>query len=191
MSGGVEGNMKLRTIIVMAGILVALGVVFLISSRPKTEPQAEPRPFVWSVEMGDLKAMAINLPHEEKSEAWVKHEDQYWYFDKPEGPKVNMKRWGGGIPLLLSGPGADRLIADNATDEQLGMYGLKDPKMKIDLVLENEDTIHIEIGDRTLDGQAYYIKMIDSTTVFTVDYTWHDVLRGLVLEPPYPEPDGQ
>jgi hypothetical protein len=35
-------------------------------------------------------------------------------------PKVNMKRWGGGIPLLLSGPGAERLITSEATDKAAG-----------------------------------------------------------------------
>ena len=36
-----------------------------------------------------------------KREAWIKRKDRYWYFDKPNGPKVNMKRWGYGIPLLF------------------------------------------------------------------------------------------
>jgi hypothetical protein len=98
-----------------------------------------------------------------------------------------MKRWGGGIPLLLSGPGAERLIASESTDEQLQMYGLEDPKMKIDLTLENEDTINIEVGDRTPDGQACYIKLVKSNDVYTVHYTWYEVLERLVLEPPYPE----
>ena len=184
--------MKIRTILVMAGILVALGVFFLIFRRPpEPEPQAEPRSFVWSVEMEDLKHMAISLPADGKREAWVKHEDKYWYFDQPDGPKVNMKRWGGGIPLLLSGPGANRAIAENATDEQLEIYGLKAPKMTMNLVLENEDSIDVEVGDRTLDGQAYYIKLIDSRAVYTVDFTWYDVLERLVLDPPYPVPEEQ
>ncbi len=135
--------------------------------------------------------MAISLPADGKREAWVKHEDKYWYFDQPDGPKVNMKRWGGGIPLLLSGPGANRSIAENATDEQLEIYGLKNPKMKMNLVLENEDSIGVEVGDRTLDGQAYYIKLIDSRAVYTVDFTWYDVLERLVLDPPYPVPEEQ
>ncbi len=181
--------MRVRTILVMAGILVALGVYFFISSRPEPEPRPEPRPFVWSVEMTELKTIAINLPSEGKSEAWVKHEDKYWYFDKPDGPKVDMQRWGGGIPLLLSGPGAERLIAENATDEQLEMYGLKDPQMKINLTLENEHTISIEVGDPTPAGQARYVKLVDSRDVYSVHYTWYDVLARLVFEPPYPEPE--
>ena len=86
-------------------------------SRPKPDPQAEPRAFVWSVEIRDLKAMAISVPHQGKSEAWVKREDQHEALGR-----------GGGIPLLLSGPRAERL--------------------------QNEDTIHIEVGDRALDRQA-------------------------------------
>jgi len=184
--------MKLRTILVMAGILVALGALFFISRQPpESEPQAEPRRFIWSVGMEDLKHLTINLPAERKSEAWVKHEDRYWYFDRPNGTKVNMKRWGGGIPLLLSGPGAERLITGEATEEQLEMYGFKNPKMEIALILRIEDTIKIEVGNRTLDGRAYYIKLLDSKTIYTVDHTWYDVLKRLVMDPPYPEPEKQ
>ncbi len=180
--------MKLRTIFVMIGILVVLGMFFFISrQQPESEPQAKPRQFIWSVGMEDLKHLTIALPAEGKSEAWVKHEDRYWYFDQPDGPKVNMKRWGGGIPLLLSGPGVERPIASEATDKQLEIFGLKDPKMKMVLILGNEDTINIDIGDKTLDGQAYYIKLLNSKAVYTVDYTWYDVLERLVLDPPYPE----
>ena len=173
----------------MVVILIATGVSFYISSRPEPELPPKPRPYVWSVDMEELKAMAISLPPEGISEAWVKHEDRYWYFDQPNGLKVNTKRWGGGIPLLLSGPGAERLIAGEVTADQLGIYGLKDPKMKIALTLENEDIITVEVGDSTPDGQAYYIKLIDSRDVYSVHHTWYDVLERLVLDPPYPEPE--
>ena len=109
--------MKLRVILIMAVVLIALGVFFYFTSQPEPPEPVEPRPFVWSVEMEELQHMKISLPPEEKSEAWVKHEDRYWYFDYPDGPKVNMKRWGGGIPLLLSGPGAERLITADSTSD--------------------------------------------------------------------------
>jgi len=184
--------MKLRSILVMAGILAALGAIFFIARQPpRSGPQAEPRRFIWSVGMQDLKHLTIKLPAEGKSEAWVKHEDRYWYFDRPNGTKVNMKRWGGGIPLLLSGPGADRLITSEATEKQLEMYGFKNPRMEMALILRNGDALKIEIGSRTLDGRAYYIRLLDSETIYTVDHTWYDVLERLVLDPPYPEPEKQ
>ena len=181
--------MKLRSILIMVAILIVLGVVFYISSRPEPVPRPEPRPFVWSVEMEDLARMAISLPEKGKSDSWVKHEDRYWYFDQPNGTKVNMKRWGGGIPLLLSGPGAERLISGAATQEQLEMYGFNPPQMEMALTLRNGDTLKIQIGSRTLDGRTYYIKLLDSETIYTVDHTWYDVLERLVLDPPYPEPE--
>jgi len=190
MSGGEKGNIKFSTLLVMIGIFLALGLFFLISKRwVEPEPQPKPRPFVWSITTDALRRITIILPPKGKQQTWIKHKDKYWYFDRPAKIKVNMKRWGGGIPLLLSGPAAERLITNDPTDEQLEIYGFKNPKMKIDVVLENEKSIDIEIGDKTLDGQAYYIRVMDSKTIYTVDYTWVDVLERLVLEPPYPQPE--
>ena len=134
--------------------------------------------------------MAISLPGENKSQAWVIHDDKYWYFDEPDGPKVDMQRWGGGIPLLLSGPGADRTITSDSTDEQLEIYGLTSPRMTIHVVLKDETTIDIEVGDATLTGGAYYVRLVDSRDVYSVDYTWYEVLERLVLDPPYPPSSG-
>ena len=182
--------MRIGSILTLLAILIALGVYFLFF-RP-TEPvlpPPEPRPFVWSVDMEELQHMVLSLPQEGKTEEFVKHEDRYWYFDNPPGPKVDMDRWGGGIPLILSGPGAERLIAKDATEEQLAVFGFTAPKMEISLTLDNEDIINIEVGDNTPDGQAYYVKLVDSKDVYTVDYTWYNVLKRLVTEPPYPPPE--
>lgn len=181
--------MKLRTILIMVGALIVLGVAFYFSSRPEPVTPVEPQYFVWNVEMDELQTMSIRLPRLDMGEAWVKHEDNYWYFDIPDGPKVDMKRWGGGIPLLLSGPGANRRLTDTVTDEQLEIYGLSDPTMLIDLTLENGQPINIEVGDSTPDGQTYYIRLENQQNIYTVDYTWFQVLSRLVIDPPYPKPE--
>ncbi len=182
--------MRRPSIFVMAGILVALGLIYLFSSRPaKPGPTPEPRPYIWSVDMWDLRVITISLPRGKKSETWIKHEDQYWYFDRPNGPKVDMKRWGGGIPLLLSGPGADRLISGESTADRLALYGFQDPAMKVDLTLNNGDVVRIIVGDTTPGGDACYIKRVDAQEIYTVDRSWFDVLERLVREPPYPQPE--
>ena len=179
--------MKLGSILTLLIILVALAIYFtFFRPTPPPEPPPEPRPFVWLVEMEELQHMIISLPQEGKSEQFIKHEDKYWYFDDPPGPKVDMERWGGGIPLLLSGPGSERLIAEDVTEEQLTIFGLAEPRMELVLTLENGDTINIAVGDSTPSGDAYYVKLVDSNDVYTVNYTWHDVIERLVLEPPYP-----
>ena len=183
--------MRSRALLVMLAVVVALGAVFYFTSRPKPAAPVQQRPYVWLVDMLELAKMSISLPPQGKSEAWVKHQDQYWYFDSPQGPKVNMKRWGGGIPLILSGPASNRRIVASATDQQLSLYGLVNPRMRITLALKTGQAINIIVGDATPDQQAHYIKLADSREVFTVDSTWYDVLERLLLDPPYPVPGEQ
>lgn len=172
----------------MSAVLLALGAVFYFTSRPEPVAPREPaRHFIWQVESLELQHISISLPLEGKSESWAKHADKFWYFDTPNGPKVDMVRWGGGIPLLLSGPGANRRITDQATVEELESYSLVNPRMVISLILEDGETINVTVGDLTLDGKAYYIRLADAPAVYTVDFTWFDVLEKLVLNPPYPE----
>lgn len=177
--------MKLNSIFVLATLLVASGIFYYYTNQIKVPKPDEPRHFVWDVKSEELAKMAISLPKHGKNEAWVKHEDRYWYFDEPEGPKVDMKRWGGGIPLLLSGPKAERMITDNASQKQLEIFGLIAPRMMIDLTLENSKIIQINVGDSTPDAQSFYIRLSHAKEIFTIHETWYHVLERLVLEPPY------
>jgi len=248
---------------------------FFLRPAEPTGPPPEPTYFVWDFDMVELQHIVIRLPHEDKSEAFVKHgklegklkieleqefhelsegelilqlvegevtpgesitvlvtfrenpvvdaltkvndeevgttgedghisfvvpndeeleieaekDDRYFYFDYPEGPRVDMNRWGGGIPLLLSGPGADRRIAKDATEKKLDEFGFTEPQMEIALTLENGDVINIAVGDSTPDGSTYYVKLVNSNNVYTVDSTWYGVFEDLVLNPPYPTPE--
>jgi len=180
--------LRLGTILALLTILIALGAYFYFSNIPEPTPPPEPMPYAWSVSDEELQNIVIRLPHEGKSESFVKHADRYWYFDDPPGPKVDMKRWGGGIPLILSGPGAKRIIAKDATEEKLTEFGLTQPQMEIDLTLKNEDIIEVSVGDSTPDGGAHYVKTQASNDVYLVDYSWYLVLERLVKEPPYPPP---
>lgn len=177
--------MKLRLILILAAAAAALAVAYHFSSRPQPQPRPEPRPFVWKVEMTDLARMSIALPRRGLQQTWEKHLDRQWYFAGAEGPPVDRSRWGGGIPLLLSGPGANRRIAEEADPEQIARFGLNDPQMVIDLTLDNGDTVAIKVGDATPDRRGYYIQRIGASDVYTVDYTWYDVLARLVTDPPY------
>ena len=180
--------MRARAALIMLAVVVALGAVLYLTTRPHPAPAPPEKQFVWFVDMTELSTMAISLPPLGKSQRWVKHTDQYWYFDAPNGPKVNMKRWGGGIPLILSGPAASRRIVTGATDQQLVLYGLAQPRMRIALTLTTGQPISIIVGDATPDQQACYIKLAESREVYTVDTSWYDVLARLVTDPPYPVP---
>lgn len=181
--------MRSRNILILAVILVVLAGVFYLVSRPKPTTPVKPTVYVWSIEMDDIKHITLSLPREGLSQSFIKipQDSQFpWFFDDP--PKyssVNATRWGGGITLLLSGPGADRVIAENATEAKLAEFGLLQPRLEITLTLQNDSIMNISVGDNTPDGNNYYVRAPGSNTVATVDYTWYDVLAKLVREPPY------
>ena len=173
----------------MLVILLALGGYFYFANQPQPAPEPEPQIYVWLIEMEDIEHIVIRLPREGQSQAFIKEEegDKFpWYFDDPQRSEVDIERWGGGIPLLLSGPAAGRVIAENTTQEKLAEFGLTQPQMEIILTLEDETIINITVGDRTPDGTAFYVQAPGSNDVALVDYTWYEVLERLVKEPPYP-----
>ena len=79
--------------------------------------------------------MPIALPTLGLAQAWVAGPDDKWHFDDPDGASVDKRRWGSGIPLLLSGPAARRPITDQATAQQLMSFGLSRPSMQVELGL--------------------------------------------------------
>ncbi|MFC2035343.1 DUF4340 domain-containing protein [Chloroflexota bacterium] len=180
--------MRLRNILILLVVLVALGGYFYFSNTPQSTTIQEPQFYVWLIDVEDIQHIEIRLPHEGKSQSFIKilEGDTFpWYFDDPQKSKVDIDRWGGGIPLLLSGPGAERVIAANATEEKLWEFGLTQPRMEIILTLEDGDILNIMVGNTTQDGHAHYVQVPDSNKVALVDYSWYNVLERLVKEPPY------
>ncbi len=181
--------MKLRTILILAVILLALGSYWLFFQPSEPVPEPETQLYVWLIEMEEIEAITIRLPRENQSQAFIKEEDRSWHFDDPQRTMVDMQRWGGGIPLLLSGPGTDRIISENTSDEKLAEFGLIQPQMELVLTLENGDILNITVGDRTPNRAFFYVQAPDTRDVALVDYTWFEVLERLIKEPPYPPPE--
>ncbi len=183
--------MKLQNILILLVVLFIIGGGYYFFNIPKPPETPEPQIFVWQVEMEDIQHIEIRLPRENMSQAFIKIEepDKFpWYFDDPQRSAIDKERWGGGIPLLLSGPGAVRVIAENATPEQLAEFGLLNPRMEITLTLKNGHIMKNMIGDRTPNGAADYVQAPSTNDVALVDYTWYDILERLVKEPPYAPP---
>ena len=184
--------MRLRNILILLTILLALGGYFYFFNTSEPLPEEkEPQVFVWKIEFGKIQHIEIRLPREGKSEAFIKisrGSEFPWHFDDAEKTKVDAERWGGGIELLLTGPGAKRVIRKNAAEEKLTEFGLAQPQMEITLTLEDGDILNIKVGDRAPDDINYYVQAPGSNDVALVDYTWYEVLERLVNEPPYAPP---
>ena len=178
--------MKLKAILILAAILAVAGSVYYFASRPKAPAEPAAKYFVWDFTMDQLQKVTISLPKSNQSESFIKHaDDQEFYFDIPNGPMVDNQRWGGGIPLLLSGPGAMRLILQNATSTELQQYGFNTPTMTLTMTLTDGTVYNVLVGDSNPTAAATYVKLTDNNDVYTVDISWYNVLAGIVTTPPY------
>ena len=183
--------MKLRLAVILGVAAAGLAVVFVLAPGSGEEEDPYERPIMWSFDLRDLHRVEIALPQDQLAETWF-HIDRVWYFDRPERPLVDMDRWGGAVPYLLSGPGANRLITEQAVDDDLQIFGLLAPRMTIHLEHGGEHgdgdgagTVDLVIGDETPDSFSFYLQLVGTRKVYTVDRTWYEVMERLVLEPPY------
>ncbi len=183
--------MKLQNILVLVIILLTFGGVYYFINAPQPIETPDPQTFVWDIDMDAIEHITISLPREGLSESFIKisQGDAFpWFFDDAERSAVDMERWGGGIPLLLSGPGADRVIAENASPEKLAEFGLDEPSMQIILTLTDGKELTIDVGDYAPNGLTYYVRAPNSNGVAIVDFSWYMVLESIVKEPPYAPP---
>ena len=187
--------MRVRLLLILGVVAAGLAVTFLLTSRPTEAQEPAERPLIWSFDLRDLHRVEIALPHDQLAEAWFQ-EERVWYFDRPGLPEVDIDRWGGGVPYLLSGPGANRLITDQLTPDDHEIFGLQAPRMTIHLEhggdygdsAGSEDgagTVDLVIGNETPDTFSFYIQLVGTTKLYTVDRTWYEVMERLVVDPPY------
>ena len=183
----VETAMKRVPMVVLLGVALALGAILFTTRRREIETPVESRPFVWEVEVDQLERIEIALPGENAFQRWIKRDDKYWYFDEPDGPRVDLTRWGGGVPLLASGPAAERIVVESATGEALLRYGLSEPTMILRVTVAGDKTIEAHVGATTPDGRNHYVRLSDGSEIYAVDHSWYDALSQLALDPPYPD----
>lgn len=183
--------MRFRSIIILLVVFVAVGSAYYLISRPQQPKSTPARVYIWDIEEDDLAGVKVSLPKVGQSQSFIKivnGESFPWYFDDPQRSAINTDRWGGGVPLLLSGPSADRIIADEATAAQLQEFGLNEPSMVLMLTLTDQSQMVINVGNSTPNGINYYVKAPGSNVVATVDGSWYQVVARLVTEPPYAQP---
>jgi hypothetical protein len=142
--------------------------------------------------MQHLQNITMSLPKSgQPPQSFDKNSDdsEFYFAPKepggPSGPMVDNQRWGGGIPLLLSGPGANRLILQNATDAQVADYGFNTPNLTATLTLDDGKTYEVQVGDLNPEGTNYYTRLASNNDIYTVDKSWYDVISRIVTDPPY------
>lgn len=175
--------MSFKTTAVLIVLLLALGGFGYQTVLNKPPATPVPRPFVYSFAMEDL--VEIDVQHQGRNARVVwDAAASVWHFSDRALGEVDGGRMNG-IRLLLSGPGANRvLFSATATAAQQAEYGFSRPSADIRIKLKDGSQHRVLLGDRTPDGRNYYTKSEDSATIYLVDYTWGNEIIRFVTEPP-------
>ncbi|MBI2165325.1 MAG: DUF4340 domain-containing protein [Chloroflexi bacterium] len=115
-----------------------------------------------------------------------------WEFDNAESTPVDQARWAVVEPLL-GGPPSLRVLSYDLKDP--AQYGLDVSDTMVTVTFSPPPTlreqpnrfVELTIGSKREDGQTYFAQIRDKPYLFSVDVSWIELLRKLVLDPPVPK----
>ncbi len=175
-------SLRVSLVLVIAACWIAIGASIVVKQLGQTERTEQP-PFFFTLSPDDLRHISITSG--ENSTSWHFREDERrWYFDDEKDVPTALYRWGG-ITQLLGGPRSQRELKKSVDNPEL--YGLDNPLLAITVQLRDDRQLTVEMGNLTPDGGAHYARQTGYDELYTVDYSWGDVMLRLVEEPPYPE----
>ena len=175
-------SLRVSLVLVIAACWIAIGASITIKQLGEVE-RAEQPPFFFTLSPDDLRN--INISSGGNSTSWhFREDDRRWYFDDENDVPTSLYRWGG-ITQLLGGPRSQREL--KKTIDNPSLYGLDDPLLSITVRLRDDRQLTVEMGDLTPDGGAHYARQSGYEELYTVDYSWGEVMLRLVEEPPYPD----
>ncbi|MBI2886868.1 MAG: DUF4340 domain-containing protein [Chloroflexi bacterium] len=179
--------MSFKTTGILLLVLALLGSYAYLSVANKPPPVRPQTPYVYSYEMTDIVRIEVRYQDRSISLLWDAEKGEWKYPDPARGEVDSVRV--NGIRLLLSGPGARRvLLQERTTPEQIREYGLANPQVAATIALKDGRVHRVLLGDRTPDGANYYTKNDNSDTIYLVDFTWGNELIRFINEPPDKKP---
>lgn len=173
--------MNFRTTAVLLVLLAAIGGYAYFYGRGAPPPSPEKPPYVYSVQLEDIVKMDVTY-RGQKVELVYDADKKEWNFADPSKGKVDQGRVNG-IRLLLTGPGSKRVLFKGKV-ENLVDFGLDRPQTIASISLKDGSTHSVLIGEKTPNGESYYIKNQDDNDIYLVDFTWGNEIARFVAEPP-------
>ncbi len=175
-------SLRVSLVLVIAACWIAIGASIVVKQLGQVE-RAEQPPFFFTLSPDDLRH--IHISSGENSTSWhYREDDRRWYFDDEKDVPTSLYRWGG-ITQLLGGPRSQREL--KKTIDNPSLYGLDNPLLTITVQLRDDRELTVEMGDLTPDGGAHYARQSGYEELYTVDYSWGEVMLRLVEELPYPD----
>ena len=180
---------RYRTTIIMLVLLVALGGFAIVlgnnrGTTPTAEPTATPAPYVWQ---DANQVIAIDAVSGTQRLAMTKDiSTTIWTIQEPISDTADpfaVGNFSDQVQNLQSSA-----VVTDATD--LAQFGLDQPEVTLTLAFSDTAGTRrtLQIGDRTLDGSAYYSKTPDKAEVYLVSNTLVEPLRSWFDSPPKVQP---
>ena len=163
-------------------VLALIAGIWFFVIKVGDEP-AEPSDAFWFYKVAEADIETISIKTESVEQSFSLNDGSDWYFAGEQQPPVDMSRWGG-VTLVLSGPRARRVLAEEIED--LKTYGLDPPSTILGLHLRGDRSLTMYLGDLTPDGSGYYATQEDDDNLYVIESVWGKVIRRLASEPPYP-----
>ncbi len=157
---------KMRSIIALGVVLVLLlgSYVYLKNRPPK---QVEPGPITPSIDISRFDRETIKkitLKNEKGELAFEKKED-VWIITKPYKVEI-LQNTVNDLARTFSALGAEVVVEEEPGD--LAPYGLKDPVGTGEAVLADGSKVVLYLGNRTADGNTYYLMKEGDPKLYTV-----------------------
>lgn len=175
--------MNIRLTFLLLAVLLLFGGTILIVTLTGTSEREPDQPWVWKVD--DNSIVHIEVTYQgEKAVYDRKPGGTNWFIvEGDKETRVFQDKWSG-TPLLLSGPRANRKLADTISNP--ADYGLDPPETIVRITERTGRSYEVHLGIVTPDGANQYARLVGSPELFTVPQIWAMVINRLAFQPPYP-----
>ncbi|MBI4504953.1 MAG: DUF4340 domain-containing protein [Chloroflexi bacterium] len=175
--------MNVRLTFAVVALFLALGgfIYFYEISGPggvtPTPRQSGPR--LLTVEAQTISGFEATF--EGQTTVVVRGSDGRWRTEQPTPGPADEERLDD-LARRVAAMRAERVIGERLAD--LKPFGLDPPQVVARITTTTGQRIELHVGNETLTGGAYFVKLANDTVVYTVSTFTAGRLKGLVLEPP-------
>lgn len=178
-----DGTVNVRLTIVVAALFLLLGgFIYFYELTGPGAAAPTPRPAgqrILTIEAATINRFEVTL--DGKTTIVSKGPDGRWQLEQPSSGPADQERMED-LARRVASMRAERVIGERVTD--LKPFGLDPPVAVARISTSAGQRVEIHVGNETLTGAAYFVRLANDQTVYTVSAFTAGRLRGLVLEPP-------
>ncbi|RCX20933.1 uncharacterized protein DUF4340 [Anaerobacterium chartisolvens] len=156
-----------NAIILIAVLALLVAAYFLVINKSDDKDSEQPGADIGTIRVSDYKAEDVKKIIIENRDEKLEFEkkDEKWGLSSPADLKVNPDSVTG-MAMEVTGLIASKIVDEDASD--VGKYGLDAPGLLITVILGDDTSRVIELGNQTPLGDGYYVREKDKTKVYVI-----------------------